>query len=323
MLEPESVEPRPSRAREGHAARVERPAPSPDAMAGAMTAPETQPRAQNAPVGASAAPLGPPGGSGGYGGHAAGARSGERGDGPSGRRMRLAAVGDLHCTKDSAGRFKPVFSQLDGRADVLLLCGDLTDYGTIEEANVLARELSILKIPILAVLGNHDFESGQSADVTRILAEVGVQVLDGGTAEIEGIGFAGAKGFAGGFGRGTLGPWGESAVKSFVKEAQDEAMKLESALARLRTERRVALLHYSPIRATVEGEPPEIFPFLGCSRLEEPLERYPVSFAFHGHAHRGAPSGQTRVGTPVFNVAMPLLRRELGEDLPVRIVELS
>lgn len=318
MPEAEKRELHPSRAREERGTREDRTAPVSVSVAGAAP-PEGRVRAQNASGGASAT-----GSDGSW--SSSGRTPEERGDGymaQGRRRMRLAAVGDLHCTKDSAGRFKPLFAQLDGRADVLLLCGDLTDYGTVEEANVLARELSILKLPILAVLGNHDFESGQSADVTRILAEVGVQVLDGGTAEIEGVGFAGAKGFAGGFGRGTLGPWGESAVKSFVKEAQDEAMKLESALARLRTERRVALLHYAPIRATVEGEPPEIFPFLGCSRLEEPLERYPVSFAFHGHAHRGAPSGQTRVGTPVFNVAMPLLRRELGDELPIRIVELS
>lgn len=236
--------------------------------------------------------------------------------------MRVAAVGDLHCTKNCAGRFRTVFGPLEGRADVLLLCGDLTDYGLPEEAVVLVKELSVVNVPILAVLGNHDFESGQTDRVISILEEGGVDVLDGDSCEIDGIGFAGTKGFAGGFDRGTLGPWGEAAVKAFVKEALDEAIKLESALARLRTESRVALLHYAPIRATVEGEPPEIFPFLGCSRLEEPLERYPVTVAFHGHAHRGSPQGRTRVGTPVYNVAMPLLRRELDPDVPVRIVEL-
>ncbi len=236
---------------------------------------------------------------------------------------RIAAVGDLHCTKESAGVFRHVFARLEGQADVLLLCGDLTDYGLPEEAVVLSKELSVLEIPILAVLGNHDFQSGHEAKVTEILQEGGVKVLDGDSHEIDGLGFAGIKGFAGGFGRGTLGPWGESAIKSFVKEALDEALKLESALARLRTDRRIAITHYAPIRDTVRGEPEEIYPFLGCSRLEEPLERYPVDLAFHGHAHRGSLEGKTRVGTPVYNVAMPLLRRALSPELPIRIVPLS
>jgi len=234
----------------------------------------------------------------------------------------VAAVGDLHVTKASGGHLRPYFAQLDGRADVLLLCGDLTDYGLADEAHVLAKELFGLKLPVLAVLGNHDFESGHPEKVCEILTEAGVRVLDGDSHEIDESGYAGIKGFCGGFGRGTLGPWGEPTIKGFVKEALDEALKLEGALARLRMDRRIALLHYAPIRATVEGEPEEIYPFLGCSRLEEPLERYPVSAVFHGHAHRGSLEGRTRVGTPVFNVAMPLLRRQLSADLPIRIVEL-
>ncbi len=236
--------------------------------------------------------------------------------------MRIAAVGDLHCTKDSAAQLRSLFSDVDRRADVLVLCGDLTDYGTIEEARVLAHELSVVKIPIVAVLGNHDYESGRASDVAQILSEGGTKVLDGDSHTIGDVGFAGVKGFCGGFGRGTLGPWGESAVKSFVKESLDETLKLETALARLRTDRRVAVLHYAPIRETVMGEPEEIFPFLGCSRLEEPLERYPVTVAFHGHAHRGTLEGKTRVGTPVYNVALPLLRRTFGGEHPIRIVEL-
>jgi Icc-related predicted phosphoesterase len=237
--------------------------------------------------------------------------------------MRIAAVGDLHCTKESAGVLRPVFAHANGRADVLLLCGDLTDYGTLEEAHVLAHELSAVKLPILAVLGNHDYESGHADKVSEILTEAGVRVLDGDSHTVLEVGFAGVKGFCGGFGRGTLGPWGEAVVKTFVKEALDEALKLESALARLRAERRVAVLHYAPVRDTVLGEPEEIYPFLGCSRLEEPLERYPVDIAFHGHAHRGTPEGRTRVGTPVYNVALPLLRRHLGTEHPLRIVELA
>ncbi len=218
--------------------------------------------------------------------------------------------------------FRPIFDGIDSRADVLLLCGDLTDYGLPEEAVVLAKELSTVKIPMLAVLGNHDFESGQHAEVTKILCEAGVKILDGDSVVVKGCGFAGAKGFAGGFGRGTLGPWGEPMVKAFVKEAQDESTKLESALARLRTERRVALLHYAPIQQTIEGEPVEIFPFLGCSRMEEPLLRYPVNVAFHGHAHRGTLEGRTRNEIPVFNVAMPLLRKTHDRDTPIRFHEL-
>ena len=159
------------------------------------------------------------------------------------------------------------------------------------------------------MLGNHDYESGTPEVVCEALTRVGVRVLDGEACEIEGVGIAGAKGFAGGFGRGSLGAWGEPAIKLFVQEALHEAMKLESALAKLRTPRRIALLHYSPIAGTVAGEPVEIFPFLGSSRLEEPLLRYPVDAVFHGHAHRGTLEGKTINGVPVYNVARPLLQR--------------
>jgi Icc-related predicted phosphoesterase len=233
----------------------------------------------------------------------------------------MAAVGDLHCQRASSGSLAPLFVEAASQADVLLLAGDLTDYGLPEEARILARELSGVKIPMLAVLGNHDCESGHEAEVTRIMVEAGVRVLDGESVEIDGVGFAGVKGFGGGFGRRTLEPWGEGATKAFVHEAVAEALKLERALDRLRTAQKVALLHYAPIEATVEGEPREIFPFLGSSRLEEPLNRYRVTVAFHGHAHRGALEGRTSGGIPVFNVALPLLRRTLSESLPIRIVE--
>jgi Icc-related predicted phosphoesterase len=237
--------------------------------------------------------------------------------------VRLAAVGDLHVKKTSQGALQPLLAPVNDRADVLLLCGDLTDYGLPEEASILAKELtSVVRIPILAVLGNHDYESGQHLEVCRILSEAGVKVLDGEATEVLGVGFAGAKGFIGGFGRGTLGAWGEPGVKRFVQEAVDEAMKLESALARLRTPRRVAVLHYSPIRATVEGEPLEIFPYLGTSRLEEPLNRHPVDVVFHGHAHHGSLEGRTSAGTPVFNVAMPLLLARFPDQPPFRVVEI-
>lgn len=207
-------------------------------------------------------------------------------------------MSDVHCTKSSQGVLQPIFTQATERADVLVLCGDLTDYGLPEEAKVLARELSAERIPVIAVLGNHDFESGKEGEVRAILTNAGVHVLDGESHEVLGVGFAGTKGFAGGFGAATLGAWGESTIKQFVNEAIHEALKLETALARLRTTPRVALLHYAPIRATVVGESLEIFPFLGCGRLEEPMTRYPVAAVIHRHAHNGTMEGATAAGLP-------------------------
>ena len=236
--------------------------------------------------------------------------------------VRVAALADLHCTKASQGALQPLFARVNEAADIAVFAGDLTDYGLPEEAAVLAKELSALRVPSAAVLGNHDLESGKSAEVARMLRDAGVQVLDGDACELAGVGIAGVKGFGGGFGRHALAPWGEGIIKQFVREAVDEALKLEAALARLRTKHIVALLHYAPIQETVDGEPLEIYAFLGSSRLEEPLNRYQVTVAFHGHAHRGAAEGRTSSGIPVFNVAMPLLRRTLSDALPVRIVEI-
>jgi Icc-related predicted phosphoesterase len=236
--------------------------------------------------------------------------------------VRLAAVGDLHCSKTSQGSFQPLFAQVAEYADILILCGDLTDYGLPEEAHILAQELKAVKLPTIGVLGNHDYESGKQNEVRDILCDAGVTMLDGDTCEIHGIGFAGIKGFAGGFGRGTLGHWGEQAIKTFVQEAIDEALKLESALARLRTDHRIAVLHYAPIQGTVEGEPPEIFPFLGTSRLEEPFARYPVKAIFHGHAHNGTPEGKTMGGIPVYNVSLSLLKKRYPQQPAFRIFEI-
>lgn len=240
----------------------------------------------------------------------------------SSSHVRFAAVGDIHVHKDAAGTLRSFFAQAADEADALLLCGDLTDYGTAEEAKVLAEELGAVPIPIVAVLGNHDFESGTPERVTEALTHAGVCVLDGAACEIEGVGIAGTKGFAGGFGRGSLGAWGEPAIKLFVQEALNEAMKLESALAKLRTRRRIALLHYAPIAGTVQGEPVEIFPFLGSSRLEELLLRYPMDAVFHGHAHRGTLEGRTISGVPVYNVAKPLLQRSRPDAPPFFLYEL-
>jgi Icc-related predicted phosphoesterase len=238
--------------------------------------------------------------------------------------VRIAAVSDIHVgTKTPAGAFHTLFAQIADSADVLVACGDLTDYGLPEEARILARELATLRVPIIAVLGNHDFESSQEGEVRRILADAGVILLDGESHETHGVGFAGIKGFCGGFGRGVLGAWGEPAVKQFAHEAVAESLKLESALARLRMPQRIAVLHYAPVRATVEGEPLEIFPYLGCSRHEEPLLRYPVTAVFHGHAHNGSPEGATQNGIPVYNVAMPLLKKLHPDRPPFRVIEVD
>lgn len=244
-------------------------------------------------------------------------------DGNNGRDVvRIAAVGDVHCR--SAGALRPLFERIAADADVMVLCGDLTDHGLVAEAQTLAKELAGLpKLPVLAVLGNHDYESGHVDEVRQILTDAGVQLLDGDAVEIRGVGFAGVKGFAGGFGRGTLSSFGEPATKAFVKEALDEAMKLEAALLRLRTQHRIAVLHYAPIRETVEGEPPEIFPYLGCSRLEEPINRYQVTAVVHGHAHRGAAEGKTSAGVPVYNVSLPLMRTIYPDRPPFRLLDVT
>lgn len=230
--------------------------------------------------------------------------------------VRVAALADLHLTRAGAGVFQSLFTQVAANADIMVLCGDLTEHGQPEEAQLLTRELNTVKIPMVAVLGNHDYEAGQPDEVRQILTTAGIQVLDGDACEINGIGFAGAKGFAGGFDNRMLAPWGEPSIKSFVHEALDEALKLESALAKLRTSQRIAVLHYAPIRATVEGEPLEIFPFLGSSRLEEPLNRYAVTAVVHGHAHHGTFEGRTKTNVPVYNVALPLLRLTFPDQPP-------
>src|SRR3954471_11173074 len=237
--------------------------------------------------------------------------------------VRVGALADLHCTKSSQGAFQPLFARIGEAAHILLLAGDLTDYGLAEEARVLAKELTALRIPVAAVLGNHDVESGKADEVRQILVDAGLVILDGDGCELHGIGIAGVKGFGGGFGQRALGPWGETIIKQFVREAVDEALKLETALARLRTKHLVALLHYSPVQQTVEGEPLEIYPFLGSSRLEEPLGRYPVSLVLHGHAHRGQIEGTTQAGVPVYNVSMPLLTRTFADRPPFRVFEVA
>ncbi len=238
--------------------------------------------------------------------------------------VRVAAVADIHLGRLAHSPPLPtLLAQVAEQADVLALCGDLTDRGEPDEARQLARILASAAVPVVAVLGNHDYEAGKVPEVKSILSEAGVHVLDGDGFEIHGIGFAGVKGFCGGFGRRALGPWGEPAIKTFVNEALQEALKLETALNQLRNDRRVVLLHYSPIAGTVEGEPLEIYPYLGSSRLEEPLTRYPVDAVFHGHAHHGTLTGRTMGDTPVYNVSLFLLQRAYPDGPPFRVVELA
>jgi Icc-related predicted phosphoesterase len=236
--------------------------------------------------------------------------------------IRLAAVGDLHCPRTSPEELHSLFAHVAEQADILLLCGDLTDFGNPDEARQLVQQLSVVgRLPILAVLGNHDYECGQHEELVKILSGSGMTLLDGTATEIKGIGFVGVKGFAGGFGDRALQPWGEKVLKEFVHEAVEEALKLESALAKLRTLQRIVLCHYSPVLDTLQGEPSEIIPFLGSSRLEEPINRYAVTAVFHGHAHHGAPEGRTSADVPVYNVALPLLRNRFPDSRPVRFFE--
>jgi Icc-related predicted phosphoesterase len=230
-------------------------------------------------------------------------------------KVRVAAVGDLHCREDHHGRFRQLIKQVNAMADVLLLCGDLTDRGLPAEGQTLAEELSALRVPCAAVLGNHDYEAGGAKELCGTLTRVGVHLLDGDHFVFEKVlGVAGAKGFGGGFGNATLQAFGEAQTKSFVQEGVTEALKLEAALGQLDTPKKVVMLHYSPIPETLEGENLEIRPFLGTSRLAIPIDQYGAQYVFHGHAHHGSRQGQTARGIPVLNVAMPLLAKHTPEQ---------
>jgi Icc-related predicted phosphoesterase len=217
--------------------------------------------------------------------------------------FKVAAIGDLHVREDHSTGFRELFGDISKEADALVVCGDLTDTGKPREAEILAEELKACSLPVIGVLGNHDYESGQEEQVKEILRHAGVKLLDGSSCEVNGVAFIGVKGFAGGFGRRMLSSFGEPAMKTFVAEAVSEAMRLENAMRVVKNERAVVVLHYAPIAETVEGEPLEIFPFLGSSRLAETIDRFKVSAVLHGHAHRGRYHGQTPGGAPVYNVA--------------------
>jgi uncharacterized protein len=191
---------------------------------------------------------------------------------------------------------------------VLVLAGDLTNYGQPSEMEPLVNALVRLRVPTIAVLGNHDFESGQEQELMKMMSAGGIKVLDGSAYERDGVGFAGTKGFVGGFGRGVLTAFGEPEIKAFVHASIEESLKLERGLSQLRTPKRVVVLHYSPIAATVQGENPEILAFLGTSRLAEVIDRHGADLVLHGHAHHGTLEGQTLAGIPVRNVAITLLQ---------------
>lgn len=229
------------------------------------------------------------------------------------KKIRIAAVADIHVRETDKGKWVEYFKEVSSNADVLVICGDLTDTGDELEAQVLAQELKVCSIPVVAVLGNHDHEKGRHKLIRKILQHDHIHILDGESIIIKGIGFAGIKGFGGGFDKYMLSMFGEGAMKAFVQEAVDEALHLERALSRLEQEnegiKKIAILHYAPICNTVVGEPEVIYPFLGSSRLAEPLDRQNVLAAFHGHAHAGTMKGTTKNGIQVYNVAKPVLQK--------------
>ena len=222
----------------------------------------------------------------------------------AGRRLRVAAIGDVHASASAKGHWRDTLAEISAAADLLCLCGDLTNHGTVPEAESLAEDLRACSIPVVAVLGNHDHHCGGPEQVEEVLRHAGVIFLEGEVHAVNGVGFAGVKGFCGGFDGRMLDAFGEAPIKAFVQEVLDQALRLEHALKELETERIVVVLHYAPIAATVAGESEAIFPFLGCSRLAETIDRFDsVRAVFHGHAHRGTYAGETRRGIPVFNVS--------------------
>lgn len=231
--------------------------------------------------------------------------------------VRVAAVGDVHAGLDSRGAIGPGFRDVGERADLLLLAGDLTRCGTPEEGRVLAEELAAVRIPKLAVLGNHDHQDDRPAELAAELARADIVVLEGGTAVVDvggvRVGVAGVKGFGGGFAGACGSAFGEPEMKAFMHHTMDVCDRLEDALSSLGdVDLRIALLHYAPITETLEGERLEIYPFLGSYLLAEAIDRAGAHLVFHGHAHGGVERGETPGGIPVRNVAQPVLRASYG-----------
>ncbi len=234
--------------------------------------------------------------------------------------MKIAATADVHARVGDTGLLQALAEGAGREADVLVIGGDLTDLGLPDQAEVLVETLDGCPIPVIATLGNHDYEGGEAAEISRLFAKSGVHLLDRSSVVIDGVGFSGVKGFCGGFDETLANAFGEELFKVWVNEGRMEAQALGNELRRLETERRVALLHYSPIRATVEGEPPEIHPFLGTSHLAHALDEGGADIAFHGHAHNGTFRGKTQGGVPVFNVSVPVLQQE-GFEQPYYVFE--
>src|SRR6201984_2398149 len=224
--------------------------------------------------------------------------------------MKIAATADLHFSPANTAALRDQLSKVRDEADVLLLAGDLTNYGQPSEMDPLLNALVRIRVPTIAVLGNHDYESGRERDLAQMMTAAGIKVLDGSAYERDGVGFAGTKGFVGGFGRGVLTAFGEPEIKTFVRASLDEALRLERAMSQLRTKKRVVVLHYAPVVTTVEGEAPEIYPFMGTSRLAEVIDRNGADLVVHGHAHNGRCDGKTPGGVPVHNVAITLLQAQ-------------
>jgi len=224
--------------------------------------------------------------------------------------MRIAATADLHFAPPNATVLRNQLDKVRDDADLLIVAGDLTNYGRPAEMEPLLNTMVRLRVPIVVVLGNHDYESEQQVELMRMMTAEGIKVLDGSAYERDGVGFAGTKGFVGGFGRGVLTAFGEPEVKTFVRASIDEALKLERAMSQLRTPKRVVVLHYAPIAGTIEGEALEISPFLETSRLAEVIDRHGADLVVHGHAHNGKLNGRTTGGIPVHNVAITLLQSQ-------------
>jgi Icc-related predicted phosphoesterase len=226
--------------------------------------------------------------------------------------IRVAAVADLHVAEDSAAAWREALAPVSSDADALLLAGDLTRTGTPEEAKAVGFALERVRIPVLAVLGNHDHHAGQVAELSTILAGSGVRVLEGAGAVLqvggECIGVAGSKGFGGGFENACGSDFGEPEMKAFIRHTRTLADRLGRALKALRADVRIALLHYAPIPGTLQGERREIYPFLGSHLLAQAVDVAGADLVLHGHAHAGSEKGRTPGGVPVRNVAQPVIR---------------
>jgi Icc-related predicted phosphoesterase len=235
--------------------------------------------------------------------------------------MRIAAVADIHIKKENYEEDLRRFSSVNDLADVLIVAGDLTNHGLPHEMSACLRIFEHIRIPIVAVLGNHDYESGHQDELAGMLRVAGVHLLDGNCFELDGVGFAGTKGFCGGFAPHELMPFGEIDIKNFVDISDREMVKLDYGLAQLHTPTKIAITHYAPIKETIVGEPEPIFPFLGSSRLERAISRHKPVLALHGHAHKGTFAATTQDGVPVHNVALHILRRR-NEPHPFAIFTL-